>query len=837
MKPASSQRPSTTNKLQFDEDPLLLVADEVKKTSTHHQHHNNNNEDDPLLIVSNPTTSSSTTLLSSEIDPLSSSSTTTNKPQSSNPTQTQTQTNRLSSFLDHLIITEPQSQRSTTTTSPSSTLQQQQQQRTRLRQLKKLPDQDDYSNTTIESFIHRKTAQCEVYWHRNDKMSSMLILADLIEDILSSKSLIKITSSTTSNISIIHCWIQITTTLNRFATRLLSSVTNTNTNWSLTNWRHRTSRIDRLIPRLYLQAALNTESLLDIARQTQGISNPISCLLLRAYLCTLAVSMRIDSSLDVIAMLWHLPLPSNSTLINDTPLIQARSIIYLCYCTIQPSIEVEIFLSALSSIPPPPTTNDDDNITSILTTPTSILQVVSDEIICDHALPVAEFLTHHHPHTLNLIQSFAECLLRCPPSREMGIQVMTHIFDFFPITTTTNNNETDNDLPIIQFTSIFVELASQNYGEREVLKLINNMEKRIRASNHPRHVFSTSLFRACNSVVQRGLREHGFPKGKLLRSESFAGLFSILAEKDKAHLAVLLLEKGVLGNYSILSSTEETTEFDPIETYAILFIAKSLHDVTPNVYIFKEGKLFIDHLLKRIIDLILHYNININNMNNDCLTLLQYCRASFYNSQSVLKSICLFAMKVAINIQQQTITTTATTATRRRRFFQSHSITSLILSCLGFFHATVPSMDDRLTRGRLFIYGGIMASSFGSPTFVDIFYRNAIETLASCEDSRCFQLLVPQLCSSLVVIGGPNGSPLFWFRALVNAIRIAPCSGEKQLIKESLSNLLRVLSFHNTNSLPYHTWRGNDELFGDVYHEEFFVKEVEMARIKLRDLV
>ena len=350
---------------------------------------------------------------------------------------------------------------------------------------------------------------------------------------------------------------------------------------------------------------------------------------------------------------------------------------------------------------------------------------------------------------------------------------------------------------------VWIQYLVKFFSEREINIFLKDIIKHCRHNEQYKTVAGVqeSVARIINSIITLSTDVK-----RTLMMDSFLLLLDLLDKKSK-----MLIAKTILSQFS----THGFSTSDPVILHTLFDMSRTLHDSVDSLT-FEDERRQIAHLLIAFIRCI-DYGRDLEQQ----LSIYVECRQAFTSLDTVTGELI------------QRVALLANRAHFLMKGRHSKKTSAFVKACLAYVHITIPSLDDRFARLRLFLVGAQVALVNHMITQSEALLKAAISLLA---DVPAYQTIngvqvnseemllsyVRNFTSFLLLFPGhPEHGPFYLVKGLLNAIQA--CQVWKAEAGGSIVGKVRVylgmlaLFFtYYQKDFPYHISdvESNDTLYG-----------------------
>jgi hypothetical protein len=268
-------------------------------------------------------------------------------------------------------------------------------------------------------------------------------------------------------------------------------------------------------------------------------------------------------------------------------------------------------------------------------------------------------------------------------------------------------------------------------------------------------------------------------------------------------------------------TAQEAAQPDPLLVASLVAIGKNVHD-SLNTLSFEDDVRRISNSLAAFISRI-DYGRDVEKQ----LTFYVDCRSAFGNLDPVKGAL----VQGAVRLVERTRAVVGGRHTRKTAAFTR--------ACLAFAFVTIPSMDDPMTRLRLYRLAAEVALTNGALPQFDALVRGALQLVpeVSATDNDDLLAMLQSFVSLLIAAPGhPDNGPFYLLKGLLGVERERDWPSHRPHLYLSV---LRAVSAMCQTKLPYKSpdpaVRGNDELYGRA--PSYLAAAQEIVDAMLEDLL
>ena len=350
---------------------------------------------------------------------------------------------------------------------------------------------------------------------------------------------------------------------------------------------------------------------------------------------------------------------------------------------------------------------------------------------------------------------------------------------------------------------VWVQYLVRFFSEREINILLKDVIKHARQNDAYKAVpgVQESVARVINSIITLSSDVK-----RTLTMDSFLLLLDLLDKKSK-----LLIAKTILSQFS----THGFSTSDPVILHTLFDMSRTLHDSVDSLT-FEDERRQIAHLLIAFIRSI-DYGRDLEQQ----LSMYVECRQAFTSLDTVTAELI------------QRVALLANRAHFLMKGRHSKKTSAFVKAGLAYVHITIPSLDDRFARLRLFLVGAQVALVNHMITQSEALLKAAISLLADVpayqtvhgvqvSSEETLQSYVRNFTSFLLLFPGhPEHGPFYLVKGLLNAIQACAVwkaeSGGSAVGRVRVHlGMLSLFCTYYQKDFPYHIAEveSNDTLYG-----------------------
>mmetsp|Transcript_29295 Transcript_29295/g.41243 ORF Transcript_29295/g.41243 Transcript_29295/m.41243 type:complete len:982 (+) Transcript_29295:64-3009(+) len=569
------------------------------------------------------------------------------------------------------------------------------------------------------------------------------------------------------------------------------------------NWFYKIASIRELVPRIYVEMAIlrcyefiqqNTFHIVinRIGSMIKGIGDPLVAMYARTYLARKGIEVTpwlkdylLNAFDDYIVT--HKVVKSEK-FVNS---LKDRHITFPQYLNLfSPALDwvlqclglaapVEIFHHVLGKYKE---CNNPVLLKHIISSFQSTMIASNARLITSHIQEAEEGVPKHV-----LYIALGNTLVNSAPPKEHVLGILNDVWKFV--------SKMENKLEYMQVADVYIEYVLKYCQQREVNVLLGDILRAVK-DNQIYEQVQPQL----HSVVQKVLTQyHNF--AQIFGMENFVPLLDLFVGQTQVDV-----------NKSILMAFAKNAEVtsDPIIINTMFIVGKTVHD-SLNTLSFQDD---IRQVSKAVSAFISKIDFGMDFEKH--LNFYVDCRRAFSNLDSVKFNLTIGACGLAMRTH------------RIVKGKHTKKTSAFVRACIAFCFITIPSMDDALSRLRLFFLTGQVCLMNQALPQADAMFKSAIKLIQEVpakidldsQGGRSTEPAMVELLSEfssllLVVPGDPEQGPFYLVKGLLKAISDYPWSkGTTAKIRIYLS-ILSLLSAYSQPKFPYHIQSvdSNDKLY------------------------
>ena len=415
----------------------------------------------------------------------------------------------------------------------------------------------------------------------------------------------------------------------------------------------------------------------------------------------------------------------------------------------------------------------------------NLLTLIADTSPATHAIVP--------PHLLYLV--LGNQLLITPPADKHRLSILNEVWKHV--------TKVDDLKEYMAVAEVWIQYLVKFFTEREINIFLKDVIKHAKTNDGYKTVSGVqeSVARVINSIITLSTDVK-----RTLTMDSFLLLLDLLDKKSK-----MLIAKTILSQFS----THGFSTSDPVILHTLFDMSRTLHDSVDSLT-FEDERRQIAHLLIAFIRCI-DYGRDLEQQ----LSTYVECRQAFTSLDTVTAELI------------QRVALLANRAHFLMKGRHSKKTSAFVKACIAYVHITIPSLDDRFARLRLFLVGAQVALVNHMITQSEALLKAAISLLA---DVPAYQTINGVQASSeemllsyvrnftsflLLFPGHPEHGPFYLVKGLLNAIQAcqvwkAEAGGSAVGKVRVYLGMLSLFFTYYQKDFPYHIAdvESNDTLYG-----------------------
>ena len=397
------------------------------------------------------------------------------------------------------------------------------------------------------------------------------------------------------------------------------------------------------------------------------------------------------------------------------------------------------------------------------------------------------------PHLLYL--ALGQQLLITAPADKHRLSILNEVWK--------NVTKLEHVQEYVTVAEVWVQYLVRFFTEREINIFLKDIIKHCRHNDQYKTVVGVqeSVARIINSIITLSTDVK-----RTLMMDSFLLLLDLLDKRSK-----MLIAKTILSQFS----THGFSTSDPVILHTLFDMSRTLHDSVDSLT-FEDERRQIAHLLIAFIRCI-DYGRDLEQQ----LSMYVECRQAFTALDTVTGELI------------QRVALLANRAHFLMKGRHSKKTSAFVKACLAYVHITIPSLDDRFARLRLFLVGAQVALVNHMITQSEALLKAAISLLADVPTYQTIngvqvnseEMLLSYVRSFtsflLLFPGHPEHGPFHLVKGLLNAIQAcqvwkAEAGGSAVGRVRVYLGMLSLFFTYYQKDFPYHISEveSNDTLYG-----------------------